>query len=90
MTFYGGVRTETIFRRRLASTSTQARTVSQFQANKQRNCHHSAISDVLSEIELLPSGAITPEELKKVHAQLRPSFVYDGYRDTDIAHKNGY
>ena len=45
---------------------------------------------VLSEIERLRTGGITPEELKKVHSQLRARFVYDGDSDTDIAHQLGY
>ena len=45
---------------------------------------------VLSEIERLRTGGITPEELKKVHSQLRARFVYDGDSVTDIAHQLGY
>jgi zinc protease len=45
---------------------------------------------VLAEIERLRTGGITPEELKKVHAQLRARFVYDGDSVTDIAHQIGY
>ena len=45
---------------------------------------------VLAEIEKLRTGGITPEELKKVHAQLRARFVYDGDSVTDIAHQIGY
>src|SRR5688500_8160911 len=45
---------------------------------------------VLSEIERLRSGGITPDELKKVQAQLRARFVYDGDSVTDIAHQIGY
>jgi zinc protease len=45
---------------------------------------------VLAEIERLRSGGITPDELKKVHAQLRARFVYDGDSVTDIAHQIGY
>ena len=45
---------------------------------------------VLAEIERLRTGGITPEELKKVHAQLRARFVYDGDSVTDIAHQFGY
>ena len=45
---------------------------------------------VLAEIDRLRSGGITPEELKKVHAQLRARFVYDGDSVTDIAHQIGY
>ncbi len=36
------------------------------------------------------TGGITPDELKKVHAQLRARFVYDGDSVTDIAHQIGY
>ena len=36
------------------------------------------------------AGGITPDELKKVHAQLRARFVYDGDSVTDIAHQIGY
>ena len=50
-----------------------------------------AVEDaVLAEIERLRTGGITPEELKKVHAQLRARFVYDGDSVTDIAHQIGY
>ena len=53
-----------------------------------------ALSDVedvlLAEIDRLRTGGITPEELKKVHAQLRARFVYDGDSVTDIAHQIGY
>jgi zinc protease len=50
-----------------------------------------AVEDVvLSEIERLRKNGITPEELKKVHAQLRARFVYDGDSVTDIAHQIGY
>jgi len=45
---------------------------------------------VLREIERLRAGGITPEELTKVHAQLRARFVYDGDSVTDIAHQIGY
>jgi len=45
---------------------------------------------VLREIEHLCAHGITPEELKKVHAQLRARFVYDGDSVTDIAHQIGY
>lgn len=45
---------------------------------------------VLSEIERLRRGGITPQELKKVHAQLRARFVYDSDSVTDIAHQIGY
>jgi zinc protease len=45
---------------------------------------------VLSEIERLRSGGITPDELTKVQAQLRARFVYDGDSVTDIAHQLGY
>jgi len=45
---------------------------------------------VLSEIERLRTQGITPEELKKAHAQLRARFVYDGDSVTDIAHQIGY
>jgi zinc protease len=44
---------------------------------------------VLAEIERLRTGGITPDELKKVHAQLRARFVYDGDSVTDIAHQIG-
>lgn len=51
----------------------------------------SAVEEVvLTEIDRLRSGGITPEELKKVHAQLRARFVYDGDSVTDIAHQIGY
>jgi zinc protease len=51
----------------------------------------SAVEEVvLSEIERLRTGGITPEELKKVHSQLRARFVYDGDSVTDIAHQLGY
>jgi zinc protease len=50
-----------------------------------------AVEDaVLAEIERLRTGGITPDELKKVHAQLRARFVYDGDSVTDIAHQIGY
>jgi zinc protease len=50
-----------------------------------------AVEDVvLGEIEKLRDGGITPEELKKVHAQLRARFVYDSDSVTDIAHQIGY
>jgi zinc protease len=45
---------------------------------------------VLSEIERLRSGGITPEELGKVRAQLRARFVYEAESVTDIAHQIGY
>ena len=45
---------------------------------------------VLAEIDRLRTGGITPDELKKVHAQLRARFVYDGDSVTDIAHQIGY
>jgi zinc protease len=45
---------------------------------------------MLSEIERLRTGGITPEELIKVQAQLRARFVYDGDSVTDIAHQIGY
>jgi zinc protease len=45
---------------------------------------------VVAEIERLRTGGITAEELKKVHAQLRARFVYDGDSVTDIAHQIGY
>jgi len=45
---------------------------------------------VLAEIERLRTGGVTPEELKKVRAQLRARFVYDGDSVTDIAHQIGY
>jgi zinc protease len=47
-------------------------------------------SVVLAEIERLRTGGITPDELTKVHAQLRARFVYDGDSVTDIAHQIGY
>ena len=50
-----------------------------------------AVEDaVLAELERLCTGGITPDELKKVHAQLRARFVYDGDSVTDIAHQIGY
>jgi len=50
-----------------------------------------AVEDVvLSQIDRLVSQGITAEELKKVHAQLRARFVYDGDSVTDIAHQIGY
>jgi zinc protease len=45
---------------------------------------------VLREIDHLCAHGITPDELKKVHAQLRARFVYDGDSVTDIAHQIGY
>jgi zinc protease len=45
---------------------------------------------VLKEIDRLGADGITPEELKKVHAQLRARFVYDRDSVTDIAHQLGY
>lgn len=45
---------------------------------------------IVAEIDRLRSGGITPEELTKVHAQLRARFVYDGDSVTDIAHQIGY
>src|SRR6478736_2144278 len=45
---------------------------------------------MLAEIDRLRAGGITPEELKKVHAQLRARVVYDGDSVTDIAHQIGY
>jgi zinc protease len=45
---------------------------------------------VLAEIEKLRTGGITDGELKKVHAQLRARFIYDGDSVTDIAHQIGY
>ena len=45
---------------------------------------------VLREIDRLCAQGITPEELKKVNAQLRARFVYDGDSVTDIAHQIGY
>lgn len=51
----------------------------------------SAVEEVvLGEIEKLRTGGITPEELKKIHTQLRARFVYDGDSVTDIAHQIGY
>jgi zinc protease len=51
----------------------------------------SAVEDVvLGEIEKLRTSGITPEELKKIHTQLRARFVYDGDSVTDIAHQIGY
>jgi zinc protease len=51
----------------------------------------SAVEEVvLREIDRLRADGITPEELKKVHAQLRARFVYDGDSVTDIAHQIGY
>src|SRR4029450_8064045 len=51
----------------------------------------SAVEEVvLREIDHLCANGITPEELKKVHAQLRARFVYDGDSVTDIAHQVGY
>jgi zinc protease len=44
----------------------------------------------LSEIDRLCATGITPDELKKVNAQLRARFVYDGDSVTDIAHQIGY
>jgi zinc protease len=50
-----------------------------------------AVEDVvLREVDRLRADGITPEELKKVHAQLRARFVYDGDSVTDIAHQIGY
>jgi zinc protease len=50
-----------------------------------------AVEDaILREIDHLCAHGITPEELKKVHAQLRARFVYDGDSVTDIAHQIGY
>ena len=50
-----------------------------------------AVEDaVLAELDRLCTGGITPDELKKVHAQLRARFVYDGDSVTDIAHQIGY
>jgi len=50
-----------------------------------------AVEEVaLAEIDRLCAGGITPEELKKVHSQLRARFVYDGDSVTDIAHQIGY
>ncbi len=50
-----------------------------------------AVEEVaLAEIDRLRTGGITPDELKKVHAQLRARFVYDGDSVTDIAHQIGY
>ena len=45
---------------------------------------------MLGEIDRLCANGITPDELKKVHAQLRARFVYDGDSVTDIAHQVGY
>lgn len=45
---------------------------------------------VLREIDKVRTDGITPEELKKVHAQLRARFIYDGDSVTDIAHQIGY
>ena len=45
---------------------------------------------VLQEIDRLCKEGITPEELKKVNAQLRARFVFDGDSVTDIAHQIGY
>ena len=45
---------------------------------------------VLAEIDRLRKDGITPDELKKVQAQLRARFVYDGDSVTDIAHQLGY
>jgi zinc protease len=45
---------------------------------------------VLQEIDRLCTQGITPDELKKVHAQLRARLVYDGDSVTDIAHQIGY
>ena len=51
----------------------------------------SAVEEVvLGEIDRLCADGITPDELKKVHAQLRARFVYDGDSVTDIAHQIGY
>jgi len=51
----------------------------------------SAVEEVvLGEIDRLCTQGITPEELKKAHAQLRARFVYDGDSVTDIAHQIGY
>ena len=44
----------------------------------------------LSPTRVKLSISITPDELKKVHAQLRARFVYDGDSVTDIAHQIGY
>jgi zinc protease len=50
-----------------------------------------AVEEVmLTEIERLRTSGITPEELRKVQAQLRARFVYDGDSVTDIAHQIGY
>jgi zinc protease len=50
-----------------------------------------AVEDaILREIDHLCAHGITPEELKKVHTQLRARFVYDGDSVTDIAHQIGY
>jgi len=45
---------------------------------------------VLAELDRLRTDGITPEELAKVHAQLRARFIYDGDSVTDIAHQIGY
>jgi zinc protease len=45
---------------------------------------------MLAEIDKLRTAGITPEDLKKVHAQLRARFVFDGDSVTDIAHQIGY
>jgi zinc protease len=51
----------------------------------------SAVEEVvLAEIDRLRTSGITPDEMKKVHAQLRARFVYDGDSVTDIAHQVGY
>jgi zinc protease len=51
----------------------------------------SSVEEVaLAEIDRLRAGGITPEELKKVQAQLRARFVYDVDSVTDIAHQIGY
>jgi zinc protease len=51
----------------------------------------SAVEEVVvREIDRLCAQGITPDELKKVHAQLRARFVYDGDSVTDIAHQIGY
>ncbi len=51
----------------------------------------SAVEEVvLRELDRLCANGVTPEELKKVHAQLRARFVYDGDSVTDIAHQVGY
>lgn len=50
-----------------------------------------AVEEVaLAEIDKLQRNGITPEELTKVHAQLRARFVYDSDSVTDIAHQIGY